>query len=167
MGSSVFLIIFFVVAYIGIKYYERAKEDKRVEEGVAIKREKDFFKQTHTFITKAQSLDEVLNAMDIATIEANKIKYKVADNRNRVEFRLSNKLDVVAFWRAVLSDLGYADDSREKKKYQFNITEFMTSRGKVDEEYILIANILLTAIEKAFFKLDSETVVQRIHGKYK
>ena len=154
-----FVIMFLAVALLAFLIWRNKKKDNdAIEQGDMVKRENKFFQQSHTFKTDIQDIKDIYDALDWEILTNNSIKYSLSGKE-------------IIFERYVLGQgmtaaLSYKSrDNEGKQLYQFEVHRFTTRKGMMAG--VRDANISLTTVEKAVFKLDSKATVERLNAKYK
>ena len=152
------IIIIIMVAIVGgALLFRKKKINDAVEDGSMVKRDAKFFKQSHTFKTNIQSIQDIYNALDSAKLEKNNLKYYVSGNEIVFE-----KYILGQGMTAALTCVG--EDSEGNKLYRFKVKSYTTRKGM--EAGGIDANIALTIVEKTIAMLDSSATVERLNEKY-
>ena len=134
------------------------KNRKLMDQGVANKsRSADFYKQETTFKTTVPDLQTLLGALDVNTLQQQKISVSKETEHNRLIFR-----DSAGSFAATLRDLGSGAEGIHC--FAFRINTWKTDKyGSIQLSARMGGNIVLTAIEKAFLTLDYNAVAERVY----
>ena len=152
------IIIILMIAILGgALLFRRKKINDAIEDGSMVKRDAKFFKQSHTFKTSIQSIQDIYKALDSTKFEKNSIKYFV--NGSEIVFE---KYVLGQGMTAALSYIG--EDNEGNKLYRFKVKSFTTRKGM--EAGGVDANIALTVVEKTIAMLDNSATVERLNEKY-
>ena len=133
------------------------KNRKLMDQGVANKnRSADFYMQETTFKTVVPDLQTVLGAMDTDALSGQKINVTKDSEHNRFIFRDSGS------FAATLRDVG--SNTEGIRCFAFRVNTWKTNKyGSIEISARMGANIVLTAIEKAFLTLDYNAVAERVY----
>jgi len=154
----VLVIVIGAVIYGTIFLITNKKKTEMMDSGKIIERGKDYIKQAHFFTTKTASLADVGNAMDKTVLAEQNISLEPDYTKNVIVFRYAN---IAGMFIATLRFMG---EENEQYKYRFQIDRWQGKNGAFPHEYT--GNVLLTAVEKAFMKLDGTTAVERVMASY-
>lgn len=156
------LIVIISVAFlIGLISYYKGKEKSAIEEGIAINRGQDFFKQIHIFKTKTASLDVIYQKMEKSAFSERSISSKFDPQSEKVVF-VNNEVG-----GSFVATLKFRDRKEGLFLYAFQFDHWRTHNGGISYKDMLGGNIVLTSIEKAMIALDSETTITREFVKVK
>lgn len=150
----VILISIGIVAAIYSSY--QRKQNAAIAENKAVDRNRDYFKQEHIFSADIADLRLIGDAMDADTLQEYSIQTAAQYGENRIVFY--NRILGGSF-TAALRDMGNGENG--KKKYRFAVEHWSERNNAISFKDLLGANVLLTAIEKAIFHLDSSATVER------
>ena len=146
------LAVILLVGFVGYRYLSHsAKIGALKNDGdKIIDRPKQFMRQKHIFTTKVTDIYDVYNKLDLESLKSVRIEVGSASTGGGLEFVYSYNIrsGFTAFLRCVSSEKGM-------QKYVFYLSEIEGNIGDME------ANVLLTAIEKAFLSLDKDVVVDR------
>ena len=133
------------------------KNRKLMDQGVANKnRSADFYMQETTFKTVVPDLQTVLGALDTDALSGQKINVTKDSEHNRFIFRDSGS------FAATLRDVG--SNTEGIHCFAFRVNTWKTNKyGSIEISARMGANIVLTAIEKAFLTLDYNAVAERVY----
>jgi hypothetical protein len=131
-----------------------ANMDKLVSEGRAAKRERTFWMQQTMFSTDTSSVDKIYSAIDKTTLHEVAIRHYL-EAGNCVLF--TNKVAGGSFAATLKVDR----QNGGKQQHTYQIDQYQGTGGYMKPKCLRAANILLTAIEKAFLQLDKDTSVSR------
>jgi len=133
------------------------KNRKLMDQGVANKnRSADFYMQETTFKTVVPDLQTVLGALDTDALSGQKINVTKDSEHNRFIFRDSGS------FAATLRDVG--SNTEGIHSFAFRVNTWKTNKyGSIEISARMGANIVLTAIEKAFLTLDYNAVAERVY----
>jgi len=152
---TIFIITAIVIGIIVIAVRSNdAKMQKLVDEGKAAKRERTFWMKQTLFSTSVSSIAEVYSAMDKSVLNEVDIHHNI-ESDSYVLF--TQKVSGGSF-AATLRTVGQSDG---KQHYTYNIDQYHGPDGYMNLKCLRAANILLTAIEKAFLQLDKDISVSR------
>lgn len=141
------------ICYGIIFYLNVSKKNKLKEENKIIDRDPVFFKREHFFETSVASLKEIGDAVDQGVLNSEGISFEPDYGRGIIIFH--NNVSFGTFG-AALRTAGNADGVY---RYSFKIDAWRETNGGITRQDLFNANVLLTAIEKAFLKLDPQTKV--------
>ena len=148
----VIMVIAVGAIVIGIKGHD-AKVNRLIAEGKCAKRERTFWMQQTTFTTNTDSIDKIYAAMNQSVLNEANIECEVKAGSIMFTHQVSGGSFV-----ATLARLGQSGD---KYQYIYQIDGYKGPNGYMKPKCLACANILLTAIEKAFLALDNATAVSR------
>lgn len=132
------------------------KNNKKFEQGIAKKRNYDFYTQSNTFKTVVPDLATFLTALDRHTLQAEGV-YMTQDAANdRLIFRNAQNT-----MTATLSSIGEGGDGIHL--FLFKVNNWKERNGSIELSARMASNIALTAVEKAFLTLDFNAVVERVY----
>ena len=137
-----------------------AKMNKLVSEGKGAKRERTFWMQQTTFTTTISSLDNVYSAINKTVLNEVNIECTVEPS---VSVMFSQKVSGGGF----VATLAVAGENGGKSQYTYQVDGYKGPNGYWKPTCLRGANILLTAIEKAFLQLDRETALSRRTASFK
>ena len=145
----VFLVMFAVLYFIFAPIYKQAAEQGAalMNEGRIINRDQDFMKNAQIFTLSSVSMESI-----VATLKNEGLPFDGLEWRTGADAMTFKGSD----WDAQMVKL---ESSEGRDKYQFSFLQWETMQygGAVN---FTAMNVLLTAIEKAFLKLDPNTKVQ-------
>jgi hypothetical protein len=155
MVAVIFIIV--AVGVVALRYYFVFKKKAELKEtGKLIDRDNVFFRQKHIFTTKTASIAKVGEVLDISALTEAKITVFKAYDQDAIAFRQGGAGGTY--------EAGIRADKTEGELYQYAFyVESWTANGSSQYSYTDLhgANVLLTAIEKAFIALDPDTAVRR------
>lgn len=156
IGAIIYGIIF---------YLNASKKNKLKAENKIIDRDAIFFKREHFFETSTSNLREIGEAMDKGVLSSEGISFEPNYEHGIIVFH--NNVAYGTFG-AGLRAAGNADGVY---RYSFKIDAWRETNGAITRQDFFNANVLLTAIEKAFLRLDPQTKVSdqatKITSKHK
>jgi hypothetical protein len=157
---GLFAAVILAVALVALSVFigERRKKTQMAA-GKIIKRNDDFYEQTHTFTTRVASLADVGGAINQAVLAEVKVSFESNYSRGFIRFRASN---LSGMFNASLQAAGQSGGAYF---YRFSLENW--NENKIGVPRVVGANELLTAIEKAFILLDPDTAVQRQRNEIK
>jgi|GEM_PF-5908007 len=145
----VFLVIFAVLYFIFAPIYNQAAEqgESLMKDGLIINRDIDFMKDAQTFSLSNISMNTLIAAMKNNGLPFDGLEWKTGENVMTFTYRT---------WDAQMVKL---DDNDDGVRWEFSFLswERMQYGGAVD---FTPMNMLLTAVEKSFVALDSNTKIQ-------
>lgn len=148
------LILGLSAVFYGIIYYLNiSKKNKLMAENKIIDRNQSFFKKEHFFETSVSSIQELGDAIERGVLGSESISFEPDYGRGSIIFH--NNVSFGTFGAALRSD-GNAEGIY---KYSFRVEAWKEKNGMITRQDLFNANVLLTAIEKAFLKLDPQTRV--------
>ncbi|ONH62988.1 hypothetical protein A9Y58_00041 [Streptococcus parauberis] len=146
------LAVILLVGFVGYKYLSHSANIAALKSDgdKIIDRPKQFMRQKHIFTTKVTNIYDVYNKLDLESLKSVRIEVGSTSTGGGLEFVYSYnmKSGFTAFLRCVSSE-------NDMQKYVFYLSEIEGNIGDME------ANVLLTAIEKAFMSLDNDVVVDR------
>ena len=149
--------MFAFVRYLNQSQKKRLlSEDKIVDRG-----NNNYYKQMHIFTTTVSSVEELGNALNQAPLSENKISFEPNYSNGVIIFHQRGSGGTFG---AALRTL---ENDGEKFCYKFQVEAWREGNSGLTRRDFFGANILLTAIERAFFQLDSDTNVQRLDSTHK
>lgn len=157
-------IVIVIIASIGVLVLgvviAKVKQNNAVTSGEIIPREKSFFRQCHIFTTSVASVNELYAAMDTSVLSNRDIKCTiVSDNIIRFQ-KKAYGIGMIG----MTAELKYCGTENGKHIFRYAVVSY-SERDGMDAS--LYDNIALTAVEKAFLRLDSATSVERLNMSYK
>lgn len=141
------------VCYGIIYYLNVSKKNKLKTENKIIDRDAIFFKREHIFETSVSSLREIGDAIDKSTLGSESISFEPDYEHGIIIFH--NTVSFGTFGAA----LRMSETADGIYRYRFKIDAWRETNGGISRQDFFNANVLLTAIEKAFLKLDARTRV--------
>jgi len=151
-----------IVLAIGIPMKIRlGKKSRLIKQGKIIKRKSAFFKQAHVFTTKIGGIETIAETIDTNTLNEEKISFKPNYEKSMVVFH--NHAAMGSFGAALRLLL----QDGETYSYRFQVEAWNEINNGISYSDMLGANLLLTAIERAFMQLDGNTTVKREKAIYK
>lgn len=161
MKTGIMDIVIVIIASIGVLVLgvviAKVKQNNAVTSGEIIPREKSFFRQCHIFTTSVASVNELYAAMDTSVLSNRDIKCTIVSD-NIIRFQKK------AYGIGMTADLTYCGNENGKHIFRYAVVSY-SERDGMDAS--LYDNIALTAVEKAFLRLDSATSVERLNMLYK
>jgi len=142
-------------------YLKNKKKTELVTKGLIIDRGNGFYKQAHVFATRVGDFAAIAGNIDRNVLAGQKISFEPFISQGQVLFQ--NQISFGSF-RARLKTLGLHNGLYH---YQFQVEEWRDVQHGTTRQDIFGANVLLTAIEKAFLRLDPETNADSIAAAYK
>lgn len=142
-------------------YLKKRKKTELALKGLIIDRDNEFYKQAHLFATGIGDFAAIAGAIDKNVLNGQKISFEPFIEQGQVVFQ--NHISFSSF-RARLKTLGLQNGLYY---YQFQVEEWRDGQYGTTRQDIFGANVLLTAIEKAFLRLDPETSADSIAAAYK
>jgi len=145
----VFLVIFAVMYFIFAPIYKQAAEQGAalMAEGRIINRDADFMKNAQTFTLAKISMDSLISAMKNEGLPFAELEWKTG--ADAMTFKGSD-------WDAQMVK---TENSNGLDSYRFSFLQWNQVQYGGASNFTQM-NVLLTAIEKAFLKLDPNTKVQ-------
>ena len=160
---TLFIVFLIAGALIWLSFHlGKRKKTRLLSEGKIIERKTDFLEQAHCFITKTSSIADIGNALNKAVLSEEKISFEPNYGQGIIVF---HKGGAGGTFGAALRSLG--QDGSASYRYKFQVEAYREQRLGVSAEDMHGANVLLTAIERAFMQLDPGTSVQRVKAEYK
>jgi len=142
-------------------YLNKRKKTGLVSKGLIIDRGNGFYKQAHVFVTGVGDFAAIAGAIDRNVLYGQKISFEPFIEQGQVIFQ--NHVNFGSF-RARLKTLGLYNG---RYHYQFQVEEWRDGQYGTTRQDLFGANILLTAIEKAFLRVDPGTSADSIAAAYK
>ncbi|MCL2354308.1 MAG: hypothetical protein FWC68_00110 [Oscillospiraceae bacterium] len=158
---AIALMVLLVGGYYIILYYlnHRTKTDLLAKNKI-IDRPNKFFEQEHIFITKIKTLSKIGEVIDKNVLNEYKISFEPNYEHHAIVFK--NHAISGTFGAGII----LVGNEKKLFKYKFQIEAWNTVRGALGRPDLYGANILLTAVERAFLKLDPDTEVIRKKAIY-
>jgi hypothetical protein len=142
-------------------YLGQQRKARLLAAGRILEREADFFKQAHYFTTKTGKVSDIGIAIDHALLTEERISFEPHYEQGGIVF---HKGGVGGTFGAVLRSM---EPEGGLYRYRFQVESWRESNSDITQDDFYGANVLLTAIEKAFMQLDRDTEVQRLKAEYK
>lgn len=156
MEKIIIICIIAVFAYFIRNFFIGQRRDELLNQGAIESRDKLFLSQEHCFFSsKISSVKEILSVLDMDNFKDNHIQLvKITDDGDAV-FKITNNIIIKESYVLVL----LASEIRnEEKAYVLVITNtYNCDKSIIENPY----NILLTQVERAIKKLDSNATVER------
>lgn len=149
----VFIIGISAICYGIVFYLNASRKNKLKEENKIIERDTIFFKREHFFDTSVSSLIEIGDAIDKGTLSSETISFEPDYEHGIIVFH--NNVSFGTFGAALRN----VKTAGGIYRYSFRIDVWREMNGGISRQDFFNANVLLTAIEKAFIKLDPQTKV--------
>jgi hypothetical protein len=148
------IILLATLGVFGLIYFlNKGKKTKLSGEGKIIDRgSNDYFRQMHVFTTAADSIADIGNTLNKSVLFEENISVAPDYGKGLMIFRQGGP---GGSFSAALRTVG---QDGERYIYRFQIESWRDLFG---------ANVLLTAIERAFLQLDGNTKVQSQQARYK
>jgi hypothetical protein len=141
-------------------YLHNRKKTELISKGLMIERGSKFYKQAHVFSTAVSDFAAIAGAIDQHALSDQKITFEPYVEQGQIVFH--NRISFGSF-RARLKTLGFQDGLYH---YQFQVEAWRDGQHGTTRQDLFGANVLLTAIERAFLRLDPETGADRAHAAY-
>lgn len=161
MGGIFFVVLFSGGMFFLVWYLNNKKKTELMSKGQIVDRGNNFYKQAHTFTTRTGDFSAIARAIDHYVLGENKITFEPYIEQGQIVF--NNRVNFGSF-RARLKTLGHQDG---QYYYQFQVETWSEGQYGMTRQDLFGANILLTAIEKAFLRIDPETGADRMAATYK
>jgi hypothetical protein len=163
MFMTLFIIFLIAAVLIWLSFYlGKRKKTRLLSEGKIIERKTDFLTQEHRFTTVTSNLEDIGNALNKTVFGEEKISFEPNYGQGVIVF---HKGGVGGTFGAALRSAG--QDGSASYRYRFQVEAYREQKLGVSAEDVHGANVLLTAIERAFMQLDPGTSVQRVKAEYK
>ena len=158
MGWTIAVIVAVLVVAVIVGFAMAQKNNELFESGIAVKnRAYDFYAQEHLFRTVVPDLDTMFTCLDRNVLAQRGIAY-AKDTAGRLIFQNSgNSMTAVIAPEAVGIEAGI-------HQFRFRVTHWKAHNGTIELAARMDANVVLTALEKAFLTLDYNAVVQRTYA---
>lgn len=148
----IFCILIVFVYFIG-NFFNDQRRDALLKQGTIESRDKLFLSQEHCFFSnEISSVQEILSVLDTSSFKDNHIQLiKTTDDGDAV-FKITNTIK--GYVLALLA----SEIRNEEKAYVLVITNtYNCDKSVIENPY----NVLLTQVERAIKKLDSNATVER------
>lgn len=148
----IFCILIVFVYFIG-NFFNDQRRDALLKQGTIESRDKLFLSQEHCFFSnEISSVQEILSVLDVSCFKDNHIQLiKTTDDGDAV-FKITNTIK--GYVLALLA----SEIRNEEKAYVLVITNtYNCDKSVIENPY----NVLLTQVERAIKKLDSNATVER------
>ncbi|MBR1739722.1 MAG: hypothetical protein IJ737_05455 [Ruminococcus sp.] len=151
---------------IAIPYglYLGKQQQNLTNSGQMLKREYDFYKKQNLFRSSVSGLEQLYSALDKGFLNSQGIACEHQRQNGCIAFANQK---VGGTFRAEIEPLGY-NQTIGAYIYRYQLTHWTNVRNRGFSTADRIgANILLTAVEKAFLTLDYNAVVERSYAEFK
>ncbi len=155
MDKVIVIVVAIGVLILGVVIAKK-KQDNAIASGEIIQREKSFFRQSHIFTTNVASVNDLYSAMDLGVFSRRGIECTVV-SENKLRFQKK------AFGIGMTAELNYCGNDNGRNIFRYVVVSYKERDGM---DASLYDNIALTAVEKAFLKLDNTTSVERLNTTY-
>lgn len=148
----IFCILIVFVYFIG-NFFNDQRRDALLKQGTIESRDKLFLSQEHCFFSnEISSVQEILSVLDVSSFKDNHIQLlNITDDGDAV-FKITNTIK--GYVLALLA----SEIRNEEKAYVLVITNtYNCDKSIIENPY----NVLLTQVERAIKKLDSNATVER------
>lgn len=148
----IFCILIVFVYFIG-NFFNDQRRDALLKQGTIESRDKLFLSQEHCFFSnEISSVQEILSVLDVSSFKDNHIQLlNITDDGDAV-FKITNTIK--GYVLALLA----SEIRNEEKAYVLVITNtYNCDKSVIENPY----NVLLTQVERAIKKLDSNATVER------
>ena len=142
-------------------YLNNRKKTELMSKGLIIDRGNGFYKQAHLFASGVGDFTTIASAIDRNVLYEQKISFEPYIEYGQVIFQ--NRINFGSF-SARLKTLGLHNGLYH---YQFQVETWRDGKYGTTRQDLFGANVLLTAIERAFLRLDPETHVDSMAAAYK
>ena len=156
MEKVIIICIIAVFAYFIRNFFIGQRRDELLNQGAIESRDKLFLSQEHCFFSsKIGSVEEILHVLDMDNFKDNHIQLvKITDDGDAV-FKITNNIIIKESYVLVLLE---SEIRNGEKAYVLSIiNEHNCNKDIIENPY----NILLTQVERAVRKLDSNAMVER------
>ena len=156
MEKIIIICILAVFVYFIRNFFIDQRRDALLKQGAIESRDKLFLSQEHCFFSSnISSVQEILSVLDTSSFKDNHIQLiKTTDDGDAV-FKITNNIIVKESY--VLALLA-SEIRNEEKAYVLVITNtYNCDKSIIENPY----NVLLTQVERAIKKLDSNATVER------
>lgn len=156
MEKIIIICILVVFVYFIRNFFIDQRRDALLKQGTIESRDKLFLSQEHCFFSnEISSVQEILSVLDVSSFKDNHIQLiKTTDDGDAV-FKITNNIIVRESY--VLALLA-SEIRNEEKAYVLVITNtYNCDQSVIENPY----NVLLTQVERAIKKLDSNATVER------
>ncbi|HEL2496381.1 hypothetical protein [Streptococcus suis] len=156
MEKIIIACIIGIFIYCIRNFFIGQRRDELLNQGAIESRDKLFLSQEHCFFSsKISSVQEILSVLDTSSLKDNHIQLiKTTDDGDAV-FKITNNIIVKESY--VLALLA-SEIRNEEKVYVLVITNtYNCDKSIIENPY----NVLLTQVERAIKKLDSNATVER------
>lgn len=156
------IIILATLGIFGLVYFLNKNKKMRFlgENKIIDRGNNDYFKQMHVFTTVTVSIADIGNALNKSVLSEEDISIAPDYEKSLIVFHQGGSDGSFA---AALRTVG---QDGESYIYRFQIESWTEKQG-ITRQDLLGANVLLTAIERAFLQLDRNTKVQSQQARYK
>jgi len=141
-------------------YLKNKKKTELMSKGLIVERNDSFFKQAHVFATRVGDFSAIAAYIDRNALNEQKITFEPYIGHGQIVF--NNQINFGSF-RARLTTLGM---SNGLYYYQFQVEAWRDGQYGTTRQDIFGANVVLTAIERAFLRLDPETGANHAEAAY-
>jgi len=153
----VIAVILAGVAYVVFGTMRDSKKTKRLHEsGIILSRSNGFYKKIYYFTANTGDFSAVSAAIDFNLLRAMKISVKPDIPGGKVVFQMRRRVFVAALQQEGMQNEGHL--------YTFGFLRWKESVGLM--EGADSANALLTAVERAFIKIDPSATVESAQAAF-
>ena len=157
----VIIIVIGAGAFFLVHRIQSKQKAELLSKGLIVDRGGGFYKQAHIFATGVGDFATIAGAIDRNVLNEQKISFEPDVQQGQVLFQ--NRINFGSF-RARLKTLGLHNGLYH---YQFQVEEWRDGKYGTTRQDLFGANVLLTAIERAFVRLDPQTCADSIAAAYK
>lgn len=141
----------------------RNKQNTLAESGHMLRRPYNFYKQKNVFRTAVADAGQLMNVLDAGMLNSHGIAFEYRQQNGMIVF--ANNAFGGTFVSS-LNPLGY-NETIGAYLYEYQLRKWTTSRSGFKPTDAIGANLVLTALEQAFLRLDYNAVVERSFAEFK
>ena len=141
-------------------HLKNRKKNELISKGLIVERNDRFFQQEHVFATRVGDFAAIAAAIDRNALNEQKITFEPYIEHGQIVF--NNRISFGSF-RARLTTLGL---NNGLYYYRFQVEAWRDGQYGTTRQDIFGANVVLTAIERAFLRLDPQTGANYAEAAY-
>lgn len=159
------LIIIVIVFAIAIPWglSLKNKQNALVASGHMLPRPYNFYKQKNVFRTSVAESGQLMSVLDGQMLNSNGIAFEYRPQNGMIVFA-NNALG--GTFVSSLNPIG-CNETTGTYFYEYQLRKWTNSRSGFKPADAIGANLVLTALEQAFLRLDYNAVVERTFGEFK
>ena len=154
------LIMLCAGSFLLMRYLNNRAKSKLLDADLIVSRGNEFYKQAHIFTTRTNDFSAIAGAIDQNALYAQKISFEPNIGQEQIIFH--NQISFGSFG----ARLRRLEPLNGIPRYKFQVEAWRDGQYGITRQDINGANVLLTAIERAFLSIDQNTCVERMELAY-